>query len=257
MSAPRKHLTDTLVRKAKPGSREYAISDTALQGFALRIQPSGAKAWVLRMRLDGKVRRFTIGSPETMSADEARTRALQLRAEHQPKPILQLASADRPAITFHDLSQCLLQARQGVWKPSTVKAFTAYLKAELLPAFGDRPINRLTTAEIAGWFHAYSARRPGGANQALSHLRTTLRFARDTGRLPRNAPDPTSPIRKNTRRVRGRLLNANQLAKLGAWLEAPQLRWLDVADAIHLILLTGCRSGEISRVQWAEVFNAD
>lgn len=253
MRAPKKHLTDTLARKAKPKTREYALADAALQGFALRIQTSGAKTWTLRMRIDAKVRRFTIGSPDTMSADEARTRALQLRAGHQPKKVLQLATADVPAMTFRDLSQCLLQAREGVWKPSTVKAVSIYLKAELLPAFGDRPINRLTTAEIAQWFHAYSLRRPGGANQALSHLRTALKFARETGRLPRDAPDPSSPIRKNTRRARGRLLGAGQLAKLGAWLEAPQLRWLDVADAIHLILLTGCRSGEISRLQWAEV----
>lgn len=253
MSGAKRHLTDALVRKAKPKSREYALADTALQGFALRIQPSGSKAWILRTRVEGKLRRFTIASSDTMSADEARTRALQLRIEHQPKTVIQLATANEPAITFRELSQCLLQAKAGVWKPSTIKAVATYLKAELLPAFGDFPINRLTTAEIAAWFHAYSARRPGGANQALSHLRTALKFARETGRLPRDTPDPSSPIRKNTRRARGRLLNAKQLAKLGAWLEAPQLRWLDVADAIHLILLTGCRSGEISRLQWAEV----
>lgn len=253
MSGAKRHLTDTLARKAKPKSREYALADVALQGFALRVQPSGSKAWILRMRVEGKLRRFTIGSSDTMSAEEARTRALQLRAEHQPKTVIQLARSDEPAITFWELSQCLLQAKAGDWKPSTIKAVTTYLKAELLPAFGDRPINRLTTAEIANWFHTYSIRRPGGANQALSHLRTILKFARETGRLPRAAPDPSSPIRKNTRRARGRLLNANQLAKLGAWLEAPQLRWLELADAIHLILLTGCRSGEVSRLQWTEV----
>jgi integrase len=253
MSAPKKHLTDTLARKAKSRTQEYALADAALQGFALRIQPSGAKTWTLRLRIERKVRRFTIGSAETMSADEARTRALQLRAEHQPKTILLLAAADAPAMTLRELSRDLLQAKNSIWRPSTVKAVTTYLNAELLPAFGDRPINRLTTAEIAEWFHAYSDRRPGGANQALTHLRTALKFARDTGRLPRDAPDPSRPIRKNTRRARGRLLNASQLGKLGAWLEAPQLRWLDVADAIHLILLTGCRSGEISRLQWAEV----
>ncbi len=253
MSAKKKHLTDTLAAKAKPKPKEYAISDSALQGFALRIQPSGAKAWVLRLRLEGKVRRFTLGSASTMSADEARTRAHQLRIQQQSETVVQLALAEAPAMTFRQLSQELLKAREGVWKPSTIKAFTTYLNSQLLPAFGDRPVNRLTTAEIAKWFHSYSAARPGGANQALSHFRLTLKFARETGRLPINAPDPSRPIRKNTRRARGRLLNTEELAKLGAWLEAPQLRWLDVADAIHLVLLTGCRSGEISQLQWAEV----
>ena len=81
------------------------------------------------MRVDAKVRRFTIGTSDTMSAEEARTRALQLRAEHQPKTILQLANADRPAMTFRELSQDLLQARDGVWKPSTLKAVSTYLNA--------------------------------------------------------------------------------------------------------------------------------
>lgn len=253
MSTTKKHLTDTLAAKAKPKPKEYAISDIALQGFALRVQPSGAKAWVLRLRFEGKARRFTLGSASTMSADEARTRAHQLLITQQSQTAVQLASAEAPAMTFRQLSQDLLKARESVWKQSTTKAFTTYLNSQLLSAFGDRPINRLTTAEIAKWFHTYSAIRPGGANQALSHLRSTLKFARETGRLPRNALDPSSPIRKNTRRARGRLLNTDELAKLGAWLEAPQLRWLDVADAVHLILLTGCRSGEISRLKWAEV----
>ncbi|MFN3213710.1 MAG: Arm DNA-binding domain-containing protein [Henriciella sp.] len=110
MSGAKRHLTDALARKAKPKCREYALADVALQGFALRVQPSGSKAWILRMRVEGKLRRFTIGSPNTMNADEARTRAFQLRTEHQPKTVIQLACADEPAITFRELSHCLLQA---------------------------------------------------------------------------------------------------------------------------------------------------
>jgi integrase len=134
-----------------------------------------------------------------------------------------------------------------------VKAFKSYLNSAILPALGDHAVNRLTTADIADWFHDYSATSPGGANQALSHLRGMLSFARDTGLLPPDAPDPSKPIRRNTRRARGRFLNARQLALLGAWLEAPPIRWLDIAGAIHLILLTGCRSGEIARLSWDEV----
>ncbi len=246
-------LTDTLARKAKPADREYSISDTKLAGLTLRVQPTGAKSFVLRMRIAGRLRRFTIGSVETMRADEARARAHQLKLDHAPQPIRQLAAAPPPGLTLRQVSERFLQLHEGVWKLSTVRSFRIYLNSQLLPAFGERPIDRLTTADIANWFHIYSARSPGGANQALMHLRTLLRFAAEIAGDKKNAPDPSRPIRRNTRRARGRHLSSAQLSKLGAWFANPAPHGQDSADAIELILLTGCRSGEIGRLRWCEV----
>ena len=247
------YLSDLSARAARPTAKEYAVPDNRMSGFALRVQSTGTKSWVLRLKVDGKAKRVTLGNTLTMSAEEARARAHQLLAAHAPPDIALLAADDRPAIKLNVLAQRFLKAKREVWKPSTLKAIQIYLNSAILPALGDQAINRLTTSDIAEWFYTYSTTSPGGANQALSHLRSMLKFARESGILPPDAPDPSKPIRRNTRRVRGRLLNAQQLAQLGAWLEAPPIRWRDVADAIRLILLTGCRSGEIARLTWAEV----
>ena len=247
------YLSDLSARAARPAAKEYAVPDNRMSGFALRVQSTGTKSWVLRLKVDGKAKRVTLGNTLTMSAEEARARAHQLLAAHAPPDIALLAADDRPAIKLNVLAQRFLKAKREVWKPSTLKAIQIYLNSAILPALGDQAINRLTTSDIAEWFYTYSTTSPGGANQALSHLRSMLKFARETGVLPPDAPDPSKPIRRNTRRARGRLLNAQQLAQLGAWLEAPPIRWRDVADAIRLILLTGCRSGEIARLTWAEV----
>ena len=247
------YLSDLSARAARSAAKEYAVPDNRMSGFALRVQSTGTKSWVLRLRVDGKAKRVTLGNTLTMSAEEARARAHQLLAAHAPPDIALLAADDRPAIKLNVLAQRFLRAKREVWKPSTLKAIQIYLNSAILPALGDQAINRLTTSDIAEWFYTYSTTSPGGANQALSHLRSMLKFARETGVLPPDAPDPSKPIRRNTRRARGRLLNAQQLAQLGAWLEAPPIRWRDVADAIRLILLTGCRSGEIARLTWAEV----
>ncbi|MBU2607656.1 MAG: tyrosine-type recombinase/integrase [Alphaproteobacteria bacterium] len=247
------YLSDLSARAARPAAKEYAVPDNRLSGFALRVQSTGTKSWVLRLKVDGKARRVTLGNILTMSAEEARARAHQLLAAHAPPDIALLAADDRPAIKLNVLAQRYLKAKRKVWKPTTLKAVQVYLNSSILPALGDQAINRLTTSDIAEWFYTYSTSSPGGANQALSHLRSMLKFARKTGILPPDTPDPSKPIRRNTRRARGRLLNAQQLAQLGAWLEAPPIRWRNVADAIRLILLTGCRSGEIARLTWAEV----
>lgn len=247
------YLSDLSARAARPTAKEYAVPDNRLSGFALRVQSTGTKSWVLRLKVDGRAKRVTLGNTHTMSAEEARARAHQLLAAHAPPDIALLAANDRPAINLNVLAQRFLKAKRQVWKPSTLKAVQIYLASSILPALGEHAVNRLTTSDIAEWFHTYSTRSPGGANQALSHLRTMLKFARETGILPPDAPDPSKPIRRNTRRARGRLLNSQQLVQLGAWLEAPPIRWLDMADAIRLILLTGCRSGEIARLSWDEV----
>jgi integrase len=247
------YLSDLSARAARPADKEYAVPDNRLSGFALRVQSTGTKSWVLRLKIDGKAKRVTLGNTLTMSAEEARARAHQLLAAHAPLDIALLAADDRPAIKLNVLAQRFLKAKREVWKPTTMKAVQIYLNSSILPALGEHAINRLSTSDIAEWFFTYSTTSPGGANQALSHLRSMLKFARETGVLPPDAPDPSKPIRRNTRRARERLLNAQQLAQLGAWLEAPPIRWLEIADAIRLILLTGCRSGEIARLKWDEV----
>lgn len=247
------YLSDLSARAARPTPKEYAIPDNRLSGFALRVQPTGTKSWVLRLKIDGKSKRVTLGNTHTMSAEEARARAHQKLSASAPPDITFLAANDKPAIKLHVLAQRFLKAKQPRWKPTTMKAVKTYLNSAILPALGEHAINRLSTSDIADWFHTYSRTSPGGANQALSHLRNMLKFARETGILPPGTPDPSNPLQRNTRRARGRLLNSRQLAMLGAWLTAPPIRWLNVADAIHLILLTGCRSGEIARLRWEEV----
>ena len=79
----RARLTDALALAARPREREYAIHDTALQGFMLRVQPNGARSWVFRFRRDGKPRRVTLGKPNAVRADQARAAALAFPAREK------------------------------------------------------------------------------------------------------------------------------------------------------------------------------
>lgn len=49
------------------------------------------------------------------------------------------------------------------------------------------------------------------------------------------------------------MLNTADLKRLAKVLRRPQTRSLEAAEAVRLILLTGCRSGEILRLRWDEV----
>jgi integrase len=242
-------ITQSLINSLKPGSKEYAIKDGQSPGLMIRVQPSGAMSWVLRHKVESKWRRVTLGSVEDLSIIEARAKAF---AETVDRDVL--TQTENPnAIRFSKLVAEFMAAKDGVYKASTLYCLQTYLDSQLLPAFGDTPINKLTTPDIAKWFYQYSETRPGGANQCIGHLTTMLTFAREAGHLPENAPNPCAPIRRNKRRARGRMLTSQQLRSLGKVLDKALFKRRGAADAIRLILLTGCRSGEILRLTWGEV----
>src|SRR5215831_11452868 len=71
-----KKLTDLFVERLKPpahGRAEYF--DASFPGLALRITDKGAKSWSVFYRLNGRLRRFTIGSYPAIKPAEARREA--------------------------------------------------------------------------------------------------------------------------------------------------------------------------------------
>ena len=238
-------LTPATIRSARPGEREYTLRDAQVPGFGLRVQPSGAKSWVLRIG----TRRVTLGTADQIDLAAARALASNLIAGEAAPPLPLTARS----LTFDALADRFIDAKCGVYSPTTLASCRVYIDTQLRPAFGKLPVLSLTTPEIAQWFHRYSLTRPGGANQALGILVTMLNFARAAKLIPQDAPSPCAPIRKNLRRARGRLLTSSQITELGKALTSFAVQHRDAAAAIRLILLTGCRSGEILRLRWSEV----
>ena len=60
-------ITERAIRDAKPGANTRIIWDDAVKGFGLRVTASGALAFILNYRIDGRERRATIGRPSEMT----------------------------------------------------------------------------------------------------------------------------------------------------------------------------------------------
>ena len=247
----RARLTDALAFAVQPRAREYAIHDAALQGFMLRVQPNGARSWVFRFRRDGKPRRVTLGRPGAVKADHARAAALAFLAREKgsgsPVPL----PASGPTLT--KFAAEYVERRSPAWKPSTVETTWCYLNSAILPALGHLRVGSVSRADIARFFHEYGRRKPGGANRAHDILRNLFDCAISWGHRPEAAGNPCAGIVRYRRPPRGRLLGADDLAKLGAVLRRCEVENPVCVAAVRLILLTGCRPGEIRRLRWCEV----
>lgn len=241
-------LTPLYLSRLKPKDKEYAVHDAGCDGLAIRVQPSGTRAWITWQRVSGKTRRITLGHYPQMGLDDARQARWHVQTYGDNPELM------RPAtLSFAMLVERFMADKSKVYKPETLYCLHTYLDSQHLPAFGNRPIGQITSKEVAEWFYSYSKTRPGGANQAIGHFGTIWNWGKNAGHLPQELPNPTTPIRRNRKVACGRMLSSEQLADFGCVLHNPPPRLKQGAKAILLILLTGCRRGEILNLKWQDV----
>ena len=111
----------------------------------------------------------------------------------------------------------------------------------------------MVRADIARFFHEYGRRKPGGANRSHDILRNMFDCVIAWGHRPEAAGNPCKGIVRHRRPPRGRLLGADDLARLGAVLRQRENDNAVCVAAVRLLLLTGCRPGEIRCLRWCEV----
>jgi hypothetical protein len=96
-------LVDNIAAPAS-GALTFWDDDPKVRGFGIRVYASGARSFFLNYRVDGRERRYTIGSFPAWSASAARERATELRKliEHGRDPTLDKRER-REAATVQDL----------------------------------------------------------------------------------------------------------------------------------------------------------
>ena len=148
----------------------------------------------------------------------------------------------------------------GVWetdcyaccKPSTQRRVDGLLRTQLQPRFGSTVLTEIQPEQVHAWFDLYSCTAPGGATRALDVLRQILNHAMALGLLPRN---PADGVRPNPRTRPTRFLSRAEIDRLYAALRSHRGRGSgrQQCDIIRLLLLTGCRKGELVSLRWSEV----
>src|SRR5438552_11589786 len=77
-------LTDRFLRALKAPDRRIEIGDANCRGLSVRCTPAGIKTWTFAYKLNGRMRRITLGEygeHPAMGLGEARTQADQRRAQ--------------------------------------------------------------------------------------------------------------------------------------------------------------------------------
>ena len=251
-SRHRIRLTVRVIAAAKPEAKEYTLWDNLLAHFGVRVQPSGIRSYIIQTRVNGRMRKITLGRFPELPLDAARREGASVLAHlWGGEDVAPPREARAPL--FSDFAARYRERRRTRWKPSSLKTFDVYLRNRLMPHFGKMRLDAISHDRVSAWFDAASTDKPGAANRAFDILRAMLVAARQWGELGEHAPDACANIIRNPRKPVARYLDHAELERLGAALDRRREDHPWPVTAIHLLMLTGARLSEIVNMKWDEV----
>jgi integrase len=274
----RAKITKRFVDRVEPGQANYLVRDTEVKGFVLVVTPAGARSYAVDYRAgSGRAspkRRLTIGkhgSPWTpeMARAEAKRLLAEVAAGRDPAMVRQ---ADRKALTFSALIDLYLSEGVSHKKASTLKTDRGRIVHHLRPLLGQLRADRITRADIERMRNAVEAgktaeklmigekRRSGSmarggkgtAAQCVALASSIFAFAVERSLCSEN---PAHGVKKTAVRKIERFLSEAEIARLAETLDADAEKSGNpyAGTAIKLLLLTGCRRGEIVNLHWDHV----
>ena len=253
-------LTKRTVDAAQPDpKRRLYLWDAELKGFGLVVTPKGVKTYIVQYRAGtGRLapdRKVTLGRHGTLTPEEARNLAKDILAgvRHGGDPAAERSAQRQRAATVADLADRYLEQHVDVKnKASTAAEWRRIIERHVKPKLGRLAIEKVQRADVAKVHHDMRS-TPRQANLTIAVLSKMFSLAEVWGLRPDHS-SPCRGIEKYKEAKRERFLSEAELAALGAALvDSESVEMRVVLDAVRLLLLTGCRLGEVVALRWDDV----
>jgi integrase len=241
----KRKLTSKTVEHLKAlGPKRLDVWDTALQGFGVRISPTGRKAWFVMVRPHGRPKRVTIGTYPAISLADARDAAGKIIRDAQLGLFEKPPETATPTLgeTIPLFVQLYAKPKNRGWK-----------RAERLlgpfQALFHVPLNEIKRSDVVRALDVLIASgKPYAANRALAAIKKLMSWALDRGMIEVNPIAGLKPPAKE--HSRERILTERELCAL---LVAADAEGYPFGDLFNMLILTGQRRGEVTGMRWSEI----
>jgi len=249
-------LTKRSIDAIKPTGEDFFVWDNALPGFGLRVSPKGRKTFIVQYRYKSRSQRVSIGRQSIITVDKARSNAKVIlgKIESGNNPAMDVR-VYRKAPTLTEINERFVKEHVELrLKPTTQANYKQIMKAYVLPALGDRKVSEIIHKDVVE-LHTALGYTPYQANRALLVLSKIFNLCEKWG-LRDHGSNPCRHVEKYKEKNRNRFLDHSELERL--WhtldeeLETGPTSQFAIA-AYKLLILTGCRLGEIQKMQWSHV----
>lgn len=239
-------LTDKVVRSLSvPPAGNRIAYDDELRGFGARVTATGAKAFILNYRINGRERRYTIGGWPEWNTSAARDEAKRLKRDVDlgTDPLSDRVEA-RNAPTIDRLCNDYLERHAP--KKRTGEEDRRKIERTIRPRLGRRLVADIGLRDIED-LHRSMKKTPYEANRTLAVLSKMFSLAVKWGWRANN---PCHGVEKFEEQKRERYLSRAEIGKLSDALAAYEHQ--GSANVVRLLMLTGARRGEVLKARWEQ-----
>jgi integrase len=239
----KRKLTELFVRQtAKPRDHAYQVWDTHQHNLALRVQPTGAKAWVVVYGRHGRSRWLTLGNANAIGLSDARIEAGKIMvAVMQGLDPAAERKAQRGAGSFAELAAKYVEQHAKRHNKSW-RASDTLIQRYVLPRFGKLAASAITRPDIRALM-AKMSETPVVANSVKAAISAIFNWGIGQELVISNPCKlvPNFPVS-----ARERVLCDSELPLV--WKAFGDLDPVRAA-ALKAILLLGQRPGEVSAMR--------
>ncbi len=247
-------LTKRIVEKLKAEDKDAIYWDGELAGLGVRVHATGRKLFIVQSRGPAGLKRVTLGPVGAETIEKYRSEAAvaidRIKQGEDPRP-----PKPAPEPTVADLAARCVSVRFGVrCKPATAKHYKMALDRHVLPVLGTMPLSEVGPKEAAA-LHHWMRDMPAMANRAVWVLSRLFVLA-ETWEMVPPGRNPCRHVRYYREKSRERFLTPEEFRRLGAALRTFEARGATQASAVaalRLLMLTGCRMGEILSLRWDDM----
>ncbi|SLK07498.1 tyrosine-type recombinase/integrase [Novosphingobium mathurense] len=243
----RKALNVKAIEAFKPKVKRYEVHDLLCPGFSVRVYPTGRKVFTVKYRYGPKQRRLPLGVFPRLALADARAQAMEAlrQVDDGIDPSVQRRQLNmRVEAICADFIRQYARPRNRSWQEAE-----RIIKREFVAAHGQQDIRKITRSDILNLMDAAVERGSAyQANRIHSHLRKLFNWCLERGIIDAS---PVLGTRAPTReQARDRVLDDSEIK---AVLTASAAASGPYAPFVPLLLATGQRRGEVSKMRWSEV----
>jgi integrase len=258
-----KPLTDLHVKNVKASAAPEEVRDGSIPGMVLLIHPSGAKSFAVRFRIDGHLRKLTLGKVPRIGLGDARRLAKvalgRVAKGEDPTDDKRKAKAAAKARAmsgdvsidsrFEDVRDVFVAKHAKRKRAATAEQTERLLKREFA-SLDKRRLGDITSRDVRRIVEAIEERGRGvTANRSLAIIKKLFNWCVEREIIE------ASPIRIVSRPAkeesRDRVLDDGELRAV--WRACDNDLPYPYPAIVRLLILTGARKLEIGEMRWSEL----
>jgi integrase len=255
-------LKELEARYATKRAKDYKLTDGA--GLYLLVRPNGSKLWRMKYRFGDKEKLLSFGAYPEVSLAAARLRRAEAKIALAQGRDPGAKDTPNPTMTFEAAARAWHANREASLDPGHASRLLTRLERDAFPAFGDRDLRTITSADVLAMVRTVEARGALDVSRRLKqHVSQIYRFAIPQGWADVDPAAHLSDLLKPKPRTR-------HMARIGMD-ELPELvRAIDSYDgeenpkrravtraALMFTLLTWARTNETRLATWDEFQGLD